>query len=39
LLAAGLARELAAQAGSLEQAFFRLTEGLTDYRGMEARQA
>jgi ABC-2 type transport system ATP-binding protein len=39
LLAAGPARELAAGAGSLEEAFFRLTEGQAEYQSTETRQA
>jgi ABC-2 type transport system ATP-binding protein len=36
LLASASARELAARAGSLEEAFFGLTENAVQYRGAES---
>jgi ABC-2 type transport system ATP-binding protein len=39
LLADTTVRELAAAAGSLEEAFFGLTDGAAEYRSKEARQA
>jgi ABC-2 type transport system ATP-binding protein len=38
LLASTTVRELAAGAGSLEEAFFGLTDGAVQYRSTEARQ-
>jgi ABC-2 type transport system ATP-binding protein len=39
LLACTSVSELASRAGSLEEAFFGLTEGAVEYRSAEARQS